>query len=217
MRILMISDVYFPRINGVSTSIQTFRRGLHAAGHETVLIAPQYPAGDAGQARSRIIRVPSRYLPRDPEDRIMKAGALRALRPELKRSGFDLVHIQTPFLAHYHGVSIASELGVPVDRDLSHVLRRISASLRAADSPLGDALRRASLHCFSMLSAGCAGRAVAGHAEGVGRLWRALSRCTSSPPAWRWSVSRAATAIGFANVSASRRSADAGPRRAHRA
>ena len=35
MRILMISDVYFPRINGVSTSIQTFRRGLHAAGHET--------------------------------------------------------------------------------------------------------------------------------------------------------------------------------------
>jgi glycosyltransferase involved in cell wall biosynthesis len=113
MRILMISDVYFPRINGVSTSIQTFRRGLHAAGHETVLIAPQYPAGDAGQ-EGRIIRVPSRYLPRDPEDRIMKAGDLRALRPELKKGGFDLVHIQTPFLAHYHGISIARELGVPV-------------------------------------------------------------------------------------------------------
>ena len=113
MRILMISDVYFPRINGVSTSIQTFRRGLHAAGHETVLIAPQYPAGDAAQ-EGQIIRVPSRYLPRDPEDRIMKAGALRALRPDLKKSGFDLVHIQTPFLAHYHGVSIARELGVPV-------------------------------------------------------------------------------------------------------
>ena len=113
MRILMISDVYFPRINGVSTSIQTFRRGLHAAGHETVLIAPQYPAGDAGQ-EGRIIRVPSRYLPRDPEDRIMKAGELRALRPELRKSGFDLVHIQTPFLAHYHGVSIARQLGVPV-------------------------------------------------------------------------------------------------------
>ena len=116
MRILMISDVYFPRINGVSTSIQTFRRGLHAAGHETVLIAPQYPiayAGDANGAEGPIIRVPSRYLPRDPEDRIMKAGALRALRPELKKSGFDLVHIQTPFLAHYHGVSIARALGVP--------------------------------------------------------------------------------------------------------
>ncbi|MBL8264902.1 glycosyltransferase [Steroidobacter sp.] len=113
MRILMISDVYFPRINGVSTSIQTFRRGLHAAGHETVLIAPEYPVqySDAGQ--EPITRVPSRYLPRDPEDRIMKQGALRSLRPALKRGGFDLVHIQTPFLAHYYGVSVARELGVP--------------------------------------------------------------------------------------------------------
>jgi 1,2-diacylglycerol 3-alpha-glucosyltransferase len=114
MRILMISDVYFPRINGVSTSIQTFRRGLHAAGHETVLIAPEYPIeySDAGQ--ESVIRVPSRYLPRDPEDRILRRNALNSLRPELKRGGFDLVHIQTPFIAHYYGVSVARELGVPV-------------------------------------------------------------------------------------------------------
>lgn len=114
MRILMISDVYFPRINGVSTSIQTFRRGLHAAGHETVLVAPEYPLAYSDAGQEPIIRVPSRYLPRDPEDRIMKQGALCSLRPELKRGGFDLVHIQTPFLAHYYGVSVAKELGVPV-------------------------------------------------------------------------------------------------------
>lgn len=113
MRILMISDVYFPRINGVSTSIQTFRRGLHAAGHETVLVAPEYPVQYSDVGQEPIIRVASRYLPRDPEDRIMKQAALRALRPELKRGGFDLVHIQTPFLAHYYGVSVARELGVP--------------------------------------------------------------------------------------------------------
>jgi 1,2-diacylglycerol 3-alpha-glucosyltransferase len=113
MRILMISDVYFPRINGVSTSIQTFRRGLHAAGHETVLIAPDYPGRTASDDES-IIRIASRYLPRDPEDRIMKLSALRALRPRLAERGFDLVHIQTPFIAHYHGVSLARALGVPV-------------------------------------------------------------------------------------------------------
>ena len=28
MRILMVSDVYFPRVNGVSTSIETFRHTL---------------------------------------------------------------------------------------------------------------------------------------------------------------------------------------------
>jgi 1,2-diacylglycerol 3-alpha-glucosyltransferase len=113
MRILMISDVYFPRINGVSTSIQTFRRGLHAAGHETVLIAPEYPGADADRENG-IRRVPSRYLPRDPEDRAMKPGAIRALRPQIERLEPDLVHIQTPFIAHYQGTALARALRVPV-------------------------------------------------------------------------------------------------------
>jgi 1,2-diacylglycerol 3-alpha-glucosyltransferase len=113
MRILMISDVYFPRINGVSTSIQTFRRSLHAAGHETTLIAPGYPAG-ASPDEDAVLRVPSRYLPRDPEDRIMKRAAIRSLHARLKTAQFDLVHIQTPFVAHYEGVRIARVLGLPV-------------------------------------------------------------------------------------------------------
>lgn len=114
MRILMISDVYFPRINGVSTSIQTFRRGLHAAGHETVLIAPEYPIVNTAADEGETLRIASRYLPRDPEDRLMKAGRIRALRPVLARRGFDIVHVQTPFIAHYQGVSMARALGVPV-------------------------------------------------------------------------------------------------------
>ena len=113
MRILMISDVYFPRINGVSTSIQTFRRGLHAAGHETILIAPEYP-GAAPDTEPDILRVPSRGVPRDPEDRAMKLGAIRALRPQLEKLEPDLVHIQTPFIAHYQGTALARALRVPV-------------------------------------------------------------------------------------------------------
>jgi glycosyltransferase involved in cell wall biosynthesis len=113
MRILMISDVYFPRINGVSTSIQTFRRGLHAAGHETILIAPEYP-GAAPDTEPNILRVPSRGVPRDPEDRAMKLGAIRALRPQLEKLEPDLVHIQTPFIAHYQGTALARALRVPV-------------------------------------------------------------------------------------------------------
>jgi 1,2-diacylglycerol 3-alpha-glucosyltransferase len=113
MRVLMISDVYFPRVNGVSTSIQTFRRGLHQAGHETVLIAPEYPLATEGE-HDEIIRIPSRYLPRDPEDRMMKRAAIRALLPILQQRDFDLVHIQTPFVAHYVGVELARKLGVPV-------------------------------------------------------------------------------------------------------
>jgi 1,2-diacylglycerol 3-alpha-glucosyltransferase len=113
MRIVMISDVYFPRINGVSTSIQTFRRGLHAAGHETILIAPEYP-GAVPDHETAVLRVPSRGVPRDPEDRAMKLGALGALRPEVERLEPDLVHIQTPFIAHYQGTALARALRVPV-------------------------------------------------------------------------------------------------------
>ncbi len=113
MRILMVSDVYFPRVNGVSTSIQTFRRGLHAAGHHTVLVAPEYPTGVVAQ-EADIIRVPARYLPRDPEDRLMKSGAIRGLTARLREQQFDVIHIQTPFVAHYAGVRLARELQLPV-------------------------------------------------------------------------------------------------------
>src|SRR6185436_15656580 len=71
MRVLMISDVYFPRVNGVSTSIQTFRHDLAARGCETWLVAPEYP--ETWQDDARVLRQPSRYLAFDPEDRMMKS------------------------------------------------------------------------------------------------------------------------------------------------
>jgi len=111
MRILMVSDVYFPRVNGVSTSIQTFRRELAALGHEVDLIAPAYPARYAEDGHT--LRVASRFIPLDPEDRMMKPGNVRALLPRLRENRYDLLHIQTPFVAHYLGIEIADALGVP--------------------------------------------------------------------------------------------------------
>lgn len=108
----MISDVYFPRVNGVSTSIQTFVEEFIQQGHQITLIAPQYPTEH--QADFEIIRIPSRYLPFDPEDRFMRRKAIRALIPDLQQRGFDIVHIQTPFMAHYAGVEIAKQLELPV-------------------------------------------------------------------------------------------------------
>lgn len=111
MKVLMISDVYFPRVNGVSTSIQTFRRELAALGHQVDLIAPEYPGAQSSE--SGVIRVASRYVPFDPEDRMMRSGGIRALMPRLRAEKYDLVHIQTPFVAHYRGIEIADALGVP--------------------------------------------------------------------------------------------------------
>ncbi|MFI4914523.1 MAG: glycosyltransferase [Steroidobacterales bacterium] len=123
MRVLFISDVYFPRVNGVSTSIRTFRNDLGAAGIETVLVAPAYPAAVAagesaasagGDAEPGIVRVVAGGVPGDPEDRRMHWRALTARLRELHTQPFDLVHIHTPFVAHYAGVRFARAHRIPV-------------------------------------------------------------------------------------------------------
>jgi len=107
----MLSDVYFPRVNGVSTSIQTFRRDLEAEGCHSVLVAPRYP--QARDDEPGVVRVRSRYLPFDPEDRIPVSRELE--RAALAQAGrFDLVHVHTPFVAHRVGRRLARRLGIPV-------------------------------------------------------------------------------------------------------
>lgn len=113
MRILKISDVYFPRVNGVSTSIRTFARQFVRDGHDVQLIAPHYPT--PGQEEPfDIHRVASRYLPFDPEDRLMIGRGVKRLARDLRGQAFDLVHIHTPFQAHYLGLNIARQLDLPV-------------------------------------------------------------------------------------------------------
>ncbi len=112
LRILMISDVYFPRVNGVSTSIRTFRRALQASGHHVTLICPEYPAAHVDDAD--IIRISSRGIPLDPEDRMMRRHAIDQLLPMLRDQQFDVLHIHTPFIAHYAGVALARQLKLPV-------------------------------------------------------------------------------------------------------
>ncbi|AWI77101.1 glycosyl transferase family 1 [Parazoarcus communis] len=112
MNILMISDVFFPRINGVSTSIETFRNSLKARGIRSTLIAPAYPQHSTSSAGD-IIRIPSRFIPLDPEDRMMQRAAIHDQIAALQGQRFDLVHIHTPFVAHYAGLELAKALDLP--------------------------------------------------------------------------------------------------------
>jgi 1,2-diacylglycerol 3-alpha-glucosyltransferase len=115
VRVLFISDVYFPRVNGVSTSIRTFRQDLANCGVETVLVAPRYDANEPGQPddESGLLRVASSNIPRDPEDRRMRWGPLTRMLDTLPRDEFDLVHIHTPFIAHYAGARFARRANLP--------------------------------------------------------------------------------------------------------
>lgn len=110
MRILMVSDVYFPRVNGVSTSIESFRRALLAEGIEVRLVVPRY--GDEPE-EAGIIRVAGRPVPGDAEDRLVGWQAMHAATLAAAED-CDAIHIQTPFVAHYAGLKAARRLGLPV-------------------------------------------------------------------------------------------------------
>lgn len=114
MRVLFVSDVYFPRVNGVSTSIATFRADLADAGVETVLVAPQYAGAAACADDAGVVRVRSGAVPRDPEDRRMRWRDLQRALQGLRAQPFDLVHVHTPFIAHYAGVRFARAADLPV-------------------------------------------------------------------------------------------------------
>ena len=116
MDILMLSDVYFPRVNGVSTSIRTFAKALVAMGHRVTLVAPDYGNHLAQQVHDaefgpcfEVIRAPSRVVFFDPEDRLMRAGGLRAIRKQLSAHRWDVIHVHTPFAAHRLGVRLAAD------------------------------------------------------------------------------------------------------------
>ena len=59
---LIVSDVYFPRVNGVSTSIRSFREDLARQGMPSTLVAPAY-GEQTPQGEVDILRVASRAVP----------------------------------------------------------------------------------------------------------------------------------------------------------
>ncbi len=94
----------------MSTSIDTIRQTLAAQGVEVRLVVPRY--GDEAE-EAGIVRVPGRAIPGDREDRLVGWRAMhRAVLAAAQDC--DLIHIQTPFIAHYAGIAAARKLGLPV-------------------------------------------------------------------------------------------------------
>lgn len=80
-------------------------------GHQVHMVAPDYysPTED----ESWITRVPAYYLPFDPEDRLMRYGKALEIAASSLRTDFDLIHVHTPFAAHYMGLKLAKRYGIP--------------------------------------------------------------------------------------------------------
>lgn len=113
MQILAISDVYYPRVSGVSTSLRTLMRELQAKGHAMTLIAPDYPRM-SDPPGDDVIRVSSYALPQAIGGRAMKMHRVLELTERLRSWNYDIVHIHTPFIAHFMGTLLGRRLRVPV-------------------------------------------------------------------------------------------------------
>lgn len=111
MRILNVTDTFFPRVNGVSTSIDIFRRQLGRMGHEVTVLAPRYGREPVGEG---VFRAPARQVLCSPEDRLLRPMQTLRAEPILRRRGFELVHVQTPFSALTVGRRLARQWNVPV-------------------------------------------------------------------------------------------------------
>lgn len=90
--------------------METFRRCLSEKGAEVRLVVPRYGQEDE---ETGIVRVPGRPMPGDPEDRLVNWSAFR--RAVMNAAAdCDVVHVQTPFLAHYAGLAAARAHRLPV-------------------------------------------------------------------------------------------------------
>ncbi len=114
MKIALVTDTYFPRINGVSTSTQIFAEEFAKAGHEVHIYGPAFPNHVDPLHPYHVHRFPSWYLFFDPEDRLPRPDADKKLIQHFLDQKFDIVHTQTPFTLGKPAVQWARKSGAKV-------------------------------------------------------------------------------------------------------
>lgn len=115
MKVVVFSDTFLPKIDGVGISTDQFCRLLAQRGHVFTICAPQYGQDDDALVTNpgiRVIRFSNRPLPSYPEIKLANLS-LRRIR-EAMTGKPDLVHIQSPGLLGQYGIAAARLYSVPV-------------------------------------------------------------------------------------------------------
>ncbi len=127
MKIVMFTDAYWPRVNGVTVSVESFSRALIKAGHQVVIVCSFYPESQAVDRMSSptmdrretmddpvVIRVPSYPLPISKEDRLAKFHKWFWVSKQLNSFDPDIIHVQTEFIIGEFGFYYAKLHNLPV-------------------------------------------------------------------------------------------------------
>ncbi len=100
MRITLVTETFFPAVDGTTTTVKAVVDRLVDTGHEVQLIAP-------GPGLSDVPRLPGR-----PDPARSTRSADRSARRS-RRSGPDLVHVTSPRTVGRKALKHADRLGVP--------------------------------------------------------------------------------------------------------
>lgn len=112
MRIGLVSDTYVPQVNGVTTVVRRIVTALQAAGHETAVVAPRYPAFHVPPGE-RELRIPSLPFPLYPDIRLSLPSFPR-IAPFFDAFEPDLLHVHTEGTLGVAGRRYALDRGLPL-------------------------------------------------------------------------------------------------------
>lgn len=110
MRVAIFTDSWLPRVDGLTTSVQGFKAGLERRGHSFHVFAP----GAARSDEAGLTQYKGMPFWGYPDFHIAMRGGQHDTARLLREGGFDLVHIQSPFLVGYWGLRAARKVGLPV-------------------------------------------------------------------------------------------------------
>jgi len=126
MKIAMFTDAYWPRVNGVTVSVDSFSRALIKEGHDVVIVCSVYPQEisnhvsfqdkDETEEKLKIVRVPSFPAPGfvTREDRIAKFHKLNWVFKQIDAFNPDIIHINTEMMIAEFGFLYARTHNLPV-------------------------------------------------------------------------------------------------------
>ena len=104
MKIGFFTNVYKPVVNGVVSSIYSFKKGLEELGHEVYVFAPTYPGYKDDE--KNIFRIESLKLPLQEEYRITLLVFNKKSLKVIKE--LDIIHTHYPFIMGNYGSFFAN-------------------------------------------------------------------------------------------------------------
>jgi len=125
MKIAMFTDAYFPRINGVAVSVDSYAAELTKLGHTVCIVCPEYTEEQQRNALFdekssdkkspyQIIRVPSFHVPFTKEDRLGRLNKWHFIKKQMDGFKPDVIHINSEAIMGYFAITYGRHRHVPI-------------------------------------------------------------------------------------------------------